>query len=97
VVDTLEDTILRGCTRIGLGDCPLRAAVELSLSGRSLVPVRFDPEVFSGPQEFRLERLPENADQTLIIDGEGSGGITITIPEPVPWQGINGVRIEFSD
>ena len=97
VVDTPEDTILRGCTQIGVGDCPLRAAVELSLSGRSLVPVRFDPEVFSGPQEVRLERLPENADQPLIIDGEGTGGITIKVPEPVPWLGVNGVRIELSD
>jgi hypothetical protein len=97
VVDTLEDTILRGCTQSGVGDCPLRAAVELSLAGRSLVPVRFDPEVFSGPQEFRLERLPEKADQPLIIDGEGTGGITITVPEPVPWKGLNGVRIELSD
>jgi len=96
VVDTLEDTILRGCTQIGVADCPLRAAVELSLAGRHLVPVRFDPEVFSGPQEFRLERLPENTDQPLIIDGEGTGGITITVPEPVPWQGLNGVRIVFA-
>jgi predicted outer membrane repeat protein len=97
VVDTLEDTILRGCTQIGEGDCPLRAAVELSLSGRSLVPVRFDPEVFSGPQEFRLERLPENADQPLIIDGEGTGGITVIVPEFVPWKGVNEARIELSD
>jgi hypothetical protein len=97
VVDTPEDTILRGCNQIGVGDCPLRAAVELSLAGRSLVPVRFDPEIFSGPQEFRLERLPESADQPLIIDGEGTGGITITVPESVPWQGVNGARIEFSD
>lgn len=97
VVDTPEDTILRGCTRIGVGDCSLRAAVELSLAGRSLLPVRFDPAVFSGPQEFRLERLPENADQPLIIDGEGTGGITITVPEPVPWKSVNGVRIELSD
>jgi hypothetical protein len=97
VVDTSEDTILRGCTKIGGADCPLRAAVELSLAGRKLVPIRFDPEVFSGPREFRLERLPENADQPLIIDGEGTGGITIMVLEPVSWQGINGVRIQFSD
>jgi hypothetical protein len=97
VVDTPEDTILRGCTKIGVADCPLRAAVELSLAGRKLVPIRFDPELFSGPQEFRLERLPENADQPLIIDGEGTGGVTITVPEPVPWQGLNGVRFVISD
>jgi hypothetical protein len=71
--------------------------VELSIAGRSLQRIRFEPKLFASPQVFRLERLPENADQPLIIDGEGTGGITITVPEPVPWQGINGVRIELSD
>jgi hypothetical protein len=97
VVDTLEDTILRGCVPAGVADCPLRAAVELSLAGRHLVPVRFDPEVFSEPQVLRLEGLPENADQPLIFDGEGTGGITIILSAPVPWRGINGARIEFAD
>ena len=97
IVDTVEDINLRGCTRASFADCPLRSAVELSLAGRNLLPVRFDPEVFSSPQEFRLERLPEKADQPLIIDGKGTGGISITVPGPVPWQGVNGVRIELSD
>jgi len=35
--------------------------------------------------------------ERLKIDGEGTGGITITVPEPVPWKGVNGVRIELSD
>ena len=97
VVDTLEETILRGCVAASFADCPLRSAVELSLAGRHLVPVRFDPDVFSGPQEFRLESLPENFEQPLIIDGEGTGGITIFVSEPAPWRGVNGARIEFSD
>ena len=35
--------------------------------------------------------------ERLKIDGEGTGGITITVPEPVPWKSVNGVRIELSD
>jgi hypothetical protein len=97
VVDTVEYIILRGCSTASFADCPLRTAVELSLAGRGLLPVRFDPKIFNSPQTLRLERLPENADQPLIIDGEGTGGITITVPEPVPWKGVNGVRIELSD
>lgn len=97
VVDTLEEIILRGCSEASFADCPFRSAVELSLAGRNPVPIRFDPEVFSGPQVFRLEHIPENFDQALIIDGEGTGGITINLSQPVPWQGVNGVRIEFPD
>lgn len=97
IVDTVHDINLRGCSRAGFADCPLRSAVELSLAGRNLLPVRFDPEIFSAPQELSLERLPEKAEQPLLIDGEGTGGIIIKVPEVVPWQGINGVRIEISD
>jgi hypothetical protein len=96
VVDTTESTILRGCSKSGIADCPLRAAIELGLSGRHLVPVRFDPAIFSSSEVLWLETVPSNADQPLVIDGEGTGGITIVVPEPVPWQGINGARIEVS-
>ena len=94
VVDRFDDSILMGCTSIGKQDCPFRAAVELSLSGRHLVPVRFDSDKFSEPQVFGLETIPKLADQPLIIDGEGTAGITVIVPEPVPWKGINGVTIE---
>jgi hypothetical protein len=97
IVDTIEDNNLRGCAPAGSPNCPLRAAVELSLAGRDLVPVRFDPVVFASAQVLRLESLPEDADQPLVFDGAGTGGVIIIVPEPVPWTGVNGAHVEYSD
>ena len=94
VVDTLVDNGLRGCTRVGVANCPLRAAVELSIAGRHMVPIRFHPEIFSEPQVLHLTTLPVDDDkQELVLDGAGSGGITIVIPQAVPWHTSNGVKI----
>lgn len=95
IVDMIEDNNLRGCTAAGSPNCPLRAAVELSLAGRKLVPVRFDPDVFASPQVLKLESMPASADEPLIIDGVGTAGVIILVPEPVPWTGINGAEIEL--
>jgi len=95
VVDTLVDTGLRGCTRTGIASCPLRAAVELSIAGRHMVPIRFHPGIFTKPQVLQLTKIPDGGDQRqLLFDGVDSGGITIIVPQAVPWQGTNGVRIE---
>jgi hypothetical protein len=97
VVDTIEDTLLRGCTVTGVANCPIRAAVELSIAGRHPVPIRFLPNIFSQPQVLFVDELPENAQQPLVFDGEGTGGITIIVPQAVPWLGNNGVWFELSD
>lgn len=94
VVDTVTDNGLRGCTRSGAANCPLRAAIELSLAGRHRVPIRFHPIVFAEPQVLYLHELPDGWDQTLVVDGSRSGGVTIVVPRDVPWQASNGVRIE---
>jgi hypothetical protein len=95
VVDTVDDTGLRGCTRTGIANCPLRAAVELSVAGRNMVPIRFHPEVFTEPQVIPLATLPDGFEQReLLIDGARSAGVTIVVPREVPWNGINGVNIE---
>lgn len=96
VVDTIEDTILRGCTVTGVANCPIRAALELSISGRHPVPIRFLPNIFSQATVLFVDELPENAEQPLVIDGKGTGGVTIIVPQPVPWRAINGVRIKLS-
>ncbi|MGA9574741.1 MAG: choice-of-anchor Q domain-containing protein [Lysobacterales bacterium] len=95
VVDTLVDTGLRGCTKTGTANCPLRAAVELSIAGRHMVPVRFDPGIFTEPQVLELTTIPAGADlRELVFDGVDSGGITIIVPQAVPWHGTNGVTIK---
>ena len=95
VVDTLVDTGLRGCTRTGKANCPLRAAVELSIAGRHMVPIRFHPGIFTEPQILQLTTIPAGDNQRqLVFDGVDSGGITIIVPHAVPWHGSNGVSIE---
>jgi hypothetical protein len=95
VVDTLVDNGLRGCTRAGIENCPLRAAVELNIAGRHMVPIRFHPELFTEPQVIPLATLPDGFEQReLLIDGARSAGVTIVVPREVPWNGINGVNIE---
>lgn len=95
VVDTVIDTGLRGCTRTGIANCPLRAAVELSFAGRKMVPIRFKPGVFTEPQVLRLPTIPEGSEQReFVFDGEGSAGVTIVVPQAVSWLGTNGVSIE---
>ena len=95
VVDTLTDTGLRGCSSTAEADCPLRAAVELSIAGRHMVPIRFHPGVFTAPQVLHLFAIPEDKNQRqLVFDGADSGGVTIVVPQAVPWHGNNGVTIE---
>lgn len=94
VVDTIEDTGLRGCTSSGASNCPLRAAVELSIAGRHMVPIRFHPDTFSEPQVLYLSKIPsDNNNRQLVIDGVNTDGVTIVVPQSVPWQVSNGVTI----
>lgn len=95
VVDTLVDNGLRGCTRTGIENCPLRAAVELSIGGRHMVPIRFHPGIFTEPQVLRLSAIPAGAEQReLVFDATGSAGVTIVVPQAVSWLGTNGASIE---
>ncbi|MGK7296383.1 MAG: choice-of-anchor Q domain-containing protein [Candidatus Wenzhouxiangella sp. M2_3B_020] len=95
VVDTQVDTGLRGCTRVGRQNCPLRAALELSAAARHPTPVRFDPDVFRQGSVLRLDMPPRGTRVPIVIDGSGAPGITIELAteENVPWSGINGVQI----
>jgi hypothetical protein len=76
VVDTLEDSEARGCTRIA-ADCSLRGAITLANANRRLDVVSFDPKLFSVPRSLRLARpLPELA-ADLTLDARGTGGVTL--------------------
>lgn len=94
IVDTIVDTGLRGCTTTGKANCPLRAALELSIAGRHMVPIRFHPQVFAEPQVLHLTTIPVDINKReLVLDGVGSGGVTIIVPQAVPWNVSNGVTI----
>lgn len=95
IVDTPVDTGLRGCTEVGRGNCPLRAALQLSAAARHPTPIRFDSRVFREPTVLRLEDAPEGTRVPIRIDGSGVPGITIELAtrEDVPWSGVNGIRI----
>ncbi len=99
VVDTIEQTGLRGCTATGNANCPLRSAIELALAGRKPAPIRFDPLVFNEPQTLKLETLPENIDQRpLEFDGEGAAPLTIHVPGPErDWIAKNGITLQYDD
>lgn len=95
-VDTVEDTGLRGCSIVGVADCPLRAALELAAAARHETAIRFDPTVFSEPRTLHLGRVPAGTEVPLILDGAGSAGVRIVAPGArPPWQALNGVHLEF--
>lgn len=97
VVDTLEDNGLRGCTRTGTANCPLRAAIELAAAARDPTTVRFDEGLFGEPTTLELTEMPERSDIPVVIDGRGSAPITIIVPVPeVAWKAANGVEIRFA-
>lgn len=94
IVDSVEDTGLRGCSLAGGADCPLRAALELAAAAGRPVSIRFDGRVFAEPQTLRLATIPPGADQPLRLDGTGAAPVTIlTASAPPPWQTLNGVRV----
>lgn len=80
-VDTTEDVALRGCTKAGQGDCPLRAAIELANATPEPDVIVFDPRVFAEPATITLtESLPEvtsdltlEGSQTPLVTIEGGG------------------------
>lgn len=95
VVDTIEDTGLRACTLVGVGDCPLRAALELAGATARPAHIRFKPEVFAQPQTLRLASLPPGAVRELVLDAEGAAPVLLQVPaDDLPWQAINGVRLQ---
>lgn len=97
VVDMTGDNGLRGCTRVGNSNCPLRAALELAAAARNPTPVRFSGEVFFEPQVLTLPALPEGHETPVVIDGAGAAPIEIRVPGPVPWRAINGVTIGIAE
>lgn len=96
-VDTLEDNGLRGCTRTGVANCPLRAAIEMAAAARDPTTVQFKPDLFGEPTTLVLNKMPEGSDIPIVIDGQGAAPITIVIPASTSvWETTNGVEIQFA-
>jgi predicted outer membrane repeat protein len=77
LVNTVEDSALRACTGVGLGDCPLRGAIELANAMGQAATIRFDPRVFSTPRAIRPTRPLPEVRVPLTLDARGTAGVTI--------------------
>lgn len=86
VVDTAEDTGLRGCMPSGLRDCPLRAAIELAVAlGRGDV-IRFDARVFTLPAMLQVDLSHLEIATPVSIDASGVPPVAIRLKGTDPGQ-----------
>lgn len=76
-VDTVDDVPLRGCTKAGQDDCPLRAAIELANAMSEPVIIVFDPRVFAEPTTITVTAPLPEITSDLTLDASGTGPLTI--------------------
>jgi predicted outer membrane repeat protein len=77
MVDTVEDTELRACTRAGKADCSLRGAITLvNATGKHNV-ITFDPKIFSFPRTIHLAYSLPDVVTDMTIDARETGGVTV--------------------
>jgi predicted outer membrane repeat protein len=77
VVDTFEDTDLRGCRPSGPADCSLRGAITLAIASGEPKVITFDPKVFDGPRTIVLEYPLPDLVTDITIDATGTAGVTV--------------------
>jgi len=78
VVDTFEDTELRGCRPSGPADCSLRGAIKLAIASGEPQVITFDPKVFDAPRTIILAYPLPDLVTDITIDASGTPGVTIT-------------------
>ena len=78
IVDTFEDTELRGCRPGGPADCSLRGAITLALASGKHRVITFDPRVFDVPRTITLAYPLPDLDADITIDAGGTPGVTVT-------------------
>ncbi len=83
VVDTLEDSDLRGCTRAGRGDCSLRGAITLANALGKKQTITFDPVIISAQRTLVLERPLPAITTDLTLDGPETRQVTILGAAPI--------------
>jgi hypothetical protein len=78
VVDTFEDTELRGCRPGGTSDCSLRGAITLANASGEPEVITFDPKVFNTPRTIILSYPLPYLATGITIDASGTAGVTVT-------------------
>ena len=78
VIDTLEDTEMRACSRTARGDCSLRGAVNLVNAAGNPAVITFDPKVFSVPRTLELSRALPDVGVDLRIDARKTAGVKVS-------------------
>ena len=77
VVDTIEDTELRACTKAGEKDCSLRGAIMLANASDQLNTILFDEKLFSSVQTISLRRPLPSIDEDLTINASDTAGVKV--------------------
>ena len=80
VVDTVEDSDLRGCTAGGAQDCPLRGALELAEATPQPDVITFDPRVFDAPRTITLTRPLPRVRSVVLVDAGDTPGVVVEVP-----------------
>ncbi len=96
-VNARNDNGLRVCTGQGQDNCPLKAAIELAVAGRHLVPIRFNDRTFDQPARLTLDTVTKFADVPLVLDGEDRVRLEIEVPCIVAWEARSGVELIMPD
>ena len=103
-VDTLDEGVLRACTRSGEADCPLRSAIELANASDYSNTITFDPALFVEPTTLVVSAPLPRITRDLVLEAGEAAEITIEwreashtleVAEGVDLQ-LDGVRVEVS-
>lgn len=79
MVDTIEDDVLRACTRAAPADCPLRGAIELANAADRPQIIEFDGRAFSAPPSITVTRPLPGLANHVTLDASSIGGATLAV------------------
>ena len=78
VIDTLEDSEVRACSRGARGDCSLRGAIHLVNAAGNPAVITFDERVFPVATTLVLTRPLPDVEVDLILDAANIGAVSIS-------------------
>jgi hypothetical protein len=95
-VDVAEDVDLRGCTRVGIGDCSLRGAIHLANATPKPDTIRFDRRVFSSSPTLSLTYPLPLLSTDMVFDASDAGGLTVSASfSPPLFRAAPGIDVEL--